>query len=102
MPAAAAEDEILRSRSSTSEFRLSRKKPSEMRKRIFRPGISLELRIKDSTVVSVLVVMKGVFSYDPCRSMGSALGGVGHTLPYLIPDIHIANAIAVVVVLIDP
>jgi rubrerythrin len=33
--------------------------------------------------------------------MMTALGGLGHTLPYLIPDIYTANAIAVVVVLIE-
>jgi erythrin-vacuolar iron transport family protein len=31
----------------------------------------------------------------------TALGGLGHTLPYLIPNIHTATAVAVVVVLIE-
>ncbi len=31
----------------------------------------------------------------------TAGGGLGHTLPYLIPHIHVANAVAVVVVLIE-
>ena len=31
----------------------------------------------------------------------TAFGGLGHTMPYLIPHIHTANAIAVVVVLIE-
>jgi rubrerythrin len=31
----------------------------------------------------------------------TALGGLGHTLPYLIPDVHTATAVAVVVVLIE-
>jgi rubrerythrin len=31
----------------------------------------------------------------------TALGGLGHTLPYLIPNVHTATAIAVVVVLIE-
>jgi erythrin-vacuolar iron transport family protein len=31
----------------------------------------------------------------------TALGGLGHTLPYLIPDYKVATAIAVVVVLIE-
>jgi erythrin-vacuolar iron transport family protein len=35
-----------------------------------------------------------------CGSM-TALGGMGHTLPYLIPHIHTANAVAIVVVLIE-
>jgi intracellular septation protein A len=29
------------------------------------------------------------------------LGGLGHTLPYLIPNIHTATAVAVVVVLAE-
>jgi erythrin-vacuolar iron transport family protein len=31
----------------------------------------------------------------------TALGGLGHTLPYLIPDFHIATTIAVAVVLVE-
>ncbi len=31
----------------------------------------------------------------------TALGGLGHTLPYLIPDIHIANVVAVAVVAVE-
>jgi rubrerythrin len=31
----------------------------------------------------------------------TALGGLGHTLPYLIPNIHVATTIAVIVVLIE-
>jgi rubrerythrin len=31
----------------------------------------------------------------------TTLGGLGHTLPYLIPDVHTATSIAVVVVLIE-
>src|SRR5438128_3646709 len=31
----------------------------------------------------------------------TAVGGLGHTLPYLIPHIHTANAVAVVVVLME-
>jgi intracellular septation protein A len=31
----------------------------------------------------------------------TTVGGLGHTLPYLIPDIHTATSIAVVVVLIE-
>ncbi len=31
----------------------------------------------------------------------TTLGGVGHTLPYLIPDFRIATGLAVVVVLIE-
>ena len=31
----------------------------------------------------------------------TACGGLGHTLPYLIPHIHTANAVAVVVVLME-
>lgn len=35
-----------------------------------------------------------------CGSM-TALGGIGHTLPYLIPNIHTATSIAVCVVLVE-
>jgi hypothetical protein len=31
----------------------------------------------------------------------TALGGLGHSLPYLIPDVRLATAIAVAVVLIE-
>ena len=31
----------------------------------------------------------------------TTIGGVGHTLPYLIPDFHIATAVAVAVVMIE-
>ncbi len=31
----------------------------------------------------------------------TALGGLGHALPYLIPEFHTATAIAIVVVLIE-
>ena len=31
----------------------------------------------------------------------TAFGGLGHTFPYLIPHIHTANAVAIVVVLIE-
>jgi hypothetical protein len=31
----------------------------------------------------------------------TALGGLGHTLPYLIPDIHVATWIAVAVVMVE-
>jgi rubrerythrin len=31
----------------------------------------------------------------------TTLGGIGHTLPYLIPDIHTATAVAVAVVLVE-
>jgi rubrerythrin len=31
----------------------------------------------------------------------TALGGLGHTMPYLIPDVHTATAIAVAVVLVE-
>jgi rubrerythrin len=31
----------------------------------------------------------------------TTLGGLGHTLPYLIPDFHVATAIAIVVVIIE-
>jgi hypothetical protein len=31
----------------------------------------------------------------------TTLGGLGHTLPYLIPNIHVANGIAVAVVLVE-
>ncbi len=31
----------------------------------------------------------------------TALGGLGHTLPYLVPDVHTATAIAVAVVLVE-
>jgi hypothetical protein len=31
----------------------------------------------------------------------TALGGLGHTLPYLIPNIHIANGIAIGVVAVE-
>jgi rubrerythrin len=31
----------------------------------------------------------------------TGLGGIGHTLPYLIPDIHFATTVAVIVVLIE-
>ena len=31
----------------------------------------------------------------------TALGGLGHTLPYLIPDFHMATAVAVGVVLVE-
>ncbi len=31
----------------------------------------------------------------------TALGGIGHTLPYLIPDFHIATTIAVAVVVVE-
>src|SRR5204863_55171 len=33
--------------------------------------------------------------------MMTALGGLGHTLPYLIPDVYLATGIAIVVVLIE-
>ena len=33
--------------------------------------------------------------------MMTALGGLGHTLPYLIPDVYVATGIAIVVVLIE-
>lgn len=33
--------------------------------------------------------------------MMTAVGGLGHTLPYLIPNIHTATAVAVVVVLVE-
>jgi VIT1/CCC1 family predicted Fe2+/Mn2+ transporter len=31
----------------------------------------------------------------------TTLGGIGHTLPYLIPNVHTATAIAVCVVLVE-
>ena len=31
----------------------------------------------------------------------TTLGGVGHTLPYLIPDFHVATTLAVAVVLVE-
>jgi VIT1/CCC1 family predicted Fe2+/Mn2+ transporter len=31
----------------------------------------------------------------------TTLGGIGHTLPFLIPDFHFALAVAMVVVLIE-
>jgi hypothetical protein len=35
-----------------------------------------------------------------CGAM-TTVGGLGHTLPYLIPDFKIATAIAIVVVLVE-
>jgi VIT1/CCC1 family predicted Fe2+/Mn2+ transporter len=35
-----------------------------------------------------------------CGAM-TTLGGLGHTLPYLIPDFHIATAVAIAVVAIE-
>jgi erythrin-vacuolar iron transport family protein len=35
-----------------------------------------------------------------CGTM-TTLGGIGHTLPYLIPDVHTATAVAVAVVLVE-
>ena len=31
----------------------------------------------------------------------TALGGIGHTLPFLIPDFHVAMTVAMVVVLVE-
>ena len=33
--------------------------------------------------------------------MMTALGGLGHSLPYLIPDVNVATAVAVVVVMVE-
>ena len=51
---------------------------------------------RSSNAVSAAPWLRGLV----CGLM-TTLGGLGHTLPYLIPDFHIATTLAVAVVLVE-
>ena len=41
------------------------------------------------------------FSLMPIIIIATTIGGLGHTLPYLIPNFHLATVIAIAVVLVE-